>query len=168
MIFLQPLGSIDLNCCLPTPPPEEKITTAAPGQHQKHKQKPIPAAPALPDLCTRPNTLRLIMYNDGAAYGSMNNDNLDDDKTHEVLLLAADTAEERREWCETINAAVNAINEHREQIRLVLATELKNKQHINEKEQQHFRQQVEQRTGAWPTTPGGTRQYSSKKKKFYK
>jgi len=118
MIFLQPLGSIDLNCCLPTSPLDDKITTAASGQHQKHKQKPIPAAPALPDLCTRPNTLRLIMYNDGAAYDSMNNDNLDDDKTHEVLLLAADTAEERREWCETINAAVNAISVYNSTLRI--------------------------------------------------
>jgi len=168
VIFLQPLGSIDLNCCLPPPPPEEKITTAVSGQHQKHKQKPIPAAPALPDLCTRPNTLRLILYNDGAACDSTNDENYNDDKTHEVLLLAADTAEERREWCETINAAVNAISEHHEQIRLVLAAELKNKQYNNEKEEQQLRHQVEQRTGAWPTTPGGVRQYSSKKKKFYK
>lgn len=164
----EPLGSIDLNCCLPTPPLEEKVTTTISGQQQKHKQKPIPAAPALPDLCTRPNTLRLILYNAGAACDSINSENNDDDKTHEVLLLAADTADERREWCETVNAAVNAINEHREQIRLVLATQLKNKQYNNEKEQQQLRHQIEQRTGAWPTTPGGTRQYSSKKKKFYK
>ncbi|XP_008180199.1 uncharacterized protein LOC100572761 isoform X2 [Acyrthosiphon pisum] len=110
----EPLGSIDLNCCLPPPPPEEEITTAALGQQQKHKQKPIPAAPALPDLCTRPNTLRLILYNVGAACDNLNDGNHGDDKTHEVLLLAADTADERREWCETVNAAVNAISEHRD------------------------------------------------------
>lgn len=162
------MGSIDLNCCLPPLPPEEEITTAALGQQQKHKQNPIPAAPALPELCTRPNTLRLILYNVGAACDNLNDGNNSDDKTHEVLLLAADTADERREWCETVNAAVSAISEHREQIRLALASQLKKKQYNNEKEQQQLRNQVEQRTGAWPTTPGGTRQYSSKKKKFYK
>ncbi|XP_026821529.1 uncharacterized protein LOC113559940 [Rhopalosiphum maidis] len=164
----EPLGSIDLNCCLPLPPPEEEITTVASGQQLKHKQKPIPAAPALPDLCTRPNTLRLILYTVGAEYDTLNDGDHDNEKAHEVLLLAADTADERREWCETINAAVNAISEHREQIRLALATQLKKKQYYNEKEQQQIRQQVEQRTGAWPTTPSGNRQYYGKKKKFYK
>lgn len=157
-----------MNCCLPPTPPEEETTTAALGQQQKHKQKPIPAAPALPDLCTRPNTLRLILYNVGDACDSFNDGNHGHDKTHEVLLLAADTADERRDWCETVNAAVIAIGEHREQSRLVLATQLKKKQYNNEKEQQQLRHQMEQRTGAWPTTPDGTRQYNSKKKKFYK
>lgn len=61
-----------MNCCLPLPPPEEEITSAASGQQLKHKQKPIPAAPALPDLCTRPNTLRLILYTVGAEYDILN------------------------------------------------------------------------------------------------
>ncbi|KAF0761423.1 Uncharacterized protein FWK35_00023440, partial [Aphis craccivora] len=164
----EPLGSIDLNCCLPPPPTKEENTTTAPGQQLKHKQKPISAAPALPDLCTRPNTLRLILYNVDAECDSLNDGDRDDENTHEVLLLAADTADERREWCETINAAVNAISGHREQIRLAMATQLKKKQYNTEKEQQQLRKQIEQRTGAWPTTSSGTRQQYGKKKKFYK
>jgi len=105
------------------------LPTEEEGQQQKPKQKPIPAAPALPDLCTRPNTLRLILYNAGAACDNINNGDCGDDKVHDVLLLAADTADERREWCETVNAAVSAICEQREQIRLALATQLKKKQY---------------------------------------
>lgn len=107
------------------------------------------------------------MYKAGASYDNLNDEGHSDDTGYDVLLLAADTALERREWCETINAAANAISEYREQIRLANATQLKKKQYNNEKEQEKLRQQVEHRTGAWPTTPGGIRQYSGKKKKFY-
>jgi len=127
--------------------------------------KPIPAAPALPDLCARPNTLRLFLYGNGDAY--------DDDYralkngVDDPLLLSADTTDERREWCDTVNTAVNAISEHRKWIKLDESTRLI-KEKATEYEQQNRRQQEQQHTGAWPTTPGSSGKNFGKKKKLYK
>lgn len=123
---------------------------------QQPKQKPVPAAPALPDLCARPNTLRLYLY-----CGSVRND-VDD-----PLLLSADTADERREWCETINAAVRAISEHRDWFKITEATRLKQKQQEKEIEQKQRLINEQQHTGAWPISGSNSKSYG-KKKKLYK
>lgn len=131
---------------------ENKDATSGQQQH------PVPAAPALPDLCARPNTLRLILYNDD--YCSGKKFNVDD-----PLLLAADTADERREWCDTVNAAVRAISEYREQIKISKANQIKINQKQKTIEQQQSQLQEPQRIGAWPTTPSSKNSY--KKKKFF-
>lgn len=133
---------------------ESTATTSGQPQH------PIPAAPALPDLCARPNTLRLILYNDENDYCNGKKSSVDD-----PLLLAADTADERREWCDTVNASVRAISEYREQIKISKANQLKIKQTQKTIEQQQNQLQEPQITGAWPTTPSGKTSY--KKKKFF-
>lgn len=92
----------------------------------------------------------------------MDNDN--QDNLGDPLLLAADTADERREWCDTVNAAVRAISEYHEQIKAAEEAQLKQKEQI----QQKRRLNEQQRTGAWPTTPSGSGKSYSKKKKFFK
>lgn len=157
MFFLQPLGSIDLSLCL-WPQTEVKTT------NDTSSQKPVPAVPAPSDLCARPNTLRLLLYNCDVNYEDDHDaimNGIDD-----PLLLSADTADERREWCDTVNAAVNAIREHRKWIRLIEATRFKQEQQDKENEQQQRQQQEQQRTGAWPTMGSG--KSSGKKKKLYK
>lgn len=122
-------------------------------------QNMTPAAPAPSDLCARPNTLRLLLYNSSVNY--------DDDHqaikngVDDPLLLSADTAEERREWCDTVNAAVNAISEHRKWYKLV-------EQQEKENEDQKRQQQEQHRTGAWPTASFGSSKSLGKKKKLYK
>lgn len=111
-------------------------------------------------MCARPNTLRLLIHgNDNGYHG----DNVDD-----PLLLAADTADERREWCDTINAAVRVVGEHRERIGIVKAAHLKQEEQDKEKLLQQRRQQEQQRTGVWPITPSSNSKHYSKKKKLYK
>lgn len=127
------------------------------GKTINYTQNPVPAAPAPSDLCARPNTLRLLVYNSDINY--------EDD--HDPLLLSADTANERHEWCNTVNAAVNAIREHRKWIKLIEATRFKQEQD-KEIEQQHCRQHEQQRTGAWPTASFVSNKNSGKKKKLYK
>lgn len=82
----------------------------------------LPPAQAFSDLCTRPNTIRLIF-----TYGTKidvegTNGCMYKDKEcslNDPLLLAADTPDERNEWCTTINTAVDAIAAHQEQLKLI-------------------------------------------------
>jgi len=151
-IFNQPLGSIDLGHCI-SPKPIEQMTNAS------SEQNLAPAAPAPSDLCARPNTLRLLLYNSSVNY--------DDDHcaikngVDDPLLLSADTADERREWCDTVNVAVNAIGEHRKWFKLV-------EQQKKENEEQKHQQQNQHHTGAWPTTSFGSGKSLGKKKKLCK
>lgn len=91
-------------------------------------------------------------------------DDDDQDSLGDPLLLAADTVDERREWCDTMNAAVRAIGEDHERIKIAEEAQLKQKEQI----QQKRRLNEQQRTSAWPTTPSGSGKSYSKKKKFYK
>lgn len=153
MFFLQPLGAIDLSLCL-WPQTEGKTI------NDTFSQNLVPAAPAPSDLCARPNTLRLLLYNNDVNYENDHDaimNGFDD-----PLLLSADTVDERREWCETVNAAVNAIREHRKWIKLIEATQVKQEQ---DKKNEQYEQQ---RTGAWPTASFGSSKSSGKKKKLYK
>lgn len=81
------------------------------------------------------------------------------------LLLAADTADERREWCETVNAAVTAISEHRKWFKLAEASFSKQEQRAKENEQKVY-QHHEQQSSPWSTTLNS--KSISKKKKLYK
>lgn len=138
--------------------PSVKSATTATGQQQQ--QMPVPAAPAPPDLCARPNTLRLLIQDNENGY---HDGNVDD-----PLLLSADTIDERREWCDTINAAVRAVGEHRERIGVAKAVHLKQEEQEKEKLLQQRRQQEQQRTGVWPITPSSNSKNYIKKKKLYK
>lgn len=109
-------------------------------------------------MCARPNTLRLILYNNYYCNGTK--PNIDD-----PVLLGADTADERQEWCDTVNAAVRAISDYREQIKVSKANQLQINQKQKTIEEQQSRLQEPQRTGAWPTTPSSKNGY--KKKKFF-
>lgn len=154
------MGAINLGRCLPMSSHKTKITSIV----QQKKQSPTPAAPALPDLCARPNTLRLLMYNIDSAnnndnYGGDNLGLVDD--TDDPLLLAADTADERREWCETINASVRAIDEHNKQMKTIEAARLKQEQRNQEKVQK-------EKPDAWPTTYSNKTKSFGKKNKYYK
>lgn len=131
-----------------------KIETSA--ANSELSQQPAPAAPAPADLCARPNTLRLLF--------SRTTDDDNQDSLGDPLLLAADTADERRDWCDTVNAAVHAIGEYHELIKVAEEAQLKQKEQI----QQKRRLNEQQRTSAWPTTPNGSGKSYSKKKKFYK
>lgn len=154
------MGAINLGRCLSMSSHKTENTVSG----EQKKQLPVPAAPALSDLCTRPNTLRLFLYNVDSAN---NNDNCDGinlgvkDGTDDPLLLAADTADERREWCETINAAVRTLDEYNKQIKFIEAASLKQEQENKEKLQQ-------ERTGAWPTTSGVKKKSIGKNKKYFK
>lgn len=159
MFFLQPLGAIDLSLCL-WPQTEGKMI------NDTFSQNPVPAAPAPSDMCARPNTLRLLLYNGEVNYEDDHDaimNGIDD-----PLLLSADTADERREWCDTVNAAVNAIREHHKCIKSIEVTRFKQEQQDKENELQHCRQHEQQRTGAWPTASFGSGKSSGKKKKLYK
>lgn len=83
------------------------------------------------------------------------------------MLLSADTADERREWCDTVNASVRAIDEHREWFKVTEVAHLKQKQQEKENEQKQHLINEQQHTGVWPTT-GGSSKSCGKKKKLYK
>lgn len=132
---------------------------------EQQQQKPVPAAPALPDLCARPNTLRLLLYSNSAAFDDDYEDVIN--SVNDPLLLSADTADERREWCDTVNGAVRALSEHRKWIRMAEAARLNEKQE-KDNEEHKKRLQNEQRTGLWPPVSGPAGKSCGKKKKLYK
>lgn len=143
------MGSIDLGRCL------------KPMATNKQLDDGLPAEFAPGDLCARPNTLRLLVYGDYDGSGSGEND-------EQVLLLAADTASERREWCAAVNASVRAITEYRDRTTRLERERREREQQRRDRErreleqqrQQKQQQQQQQRVGGFPT-PG------KKKKKFY-
>lgn len=160
-LLLQPLGAINLTRCLPSQPPINTTT----GTYSGHKQQD-PAAPAPPDLCARPNTLQLILYNNDNHHNLNDGDSIQIiDSIENTLLLSADTANERREWCETINGAVYALGEYHNQIRL--ADVFYSKQ-IIEKEKEKKNCSEEQHSTAWTMTSNASTNNCGKKKKFYK
>jgi len=101
------------------------------------------------------------LYSNGNYDGKGINDHDD------PLLLSADTADERREWCDTINAAVHAISEHRKCIEIAEAARLKQKQQDKDDEHRQ-RLQNEHHTGAWPPISGGSGKSFGRKKKLHK
>jgi len=148
------MGSIDLGRCLPSPPSKAETTATGP------EQQPVPAAPALPDLCARPNTLSLLLYNNSDT-------DVDDDReansVDDPLLLSADTADERREWCDTVNAAVRALSEYRERIRVAVLKQLQ-----QEKDKVQSLQTEHGIPAFAPMSIGSSSKSSGKKKKLYK
>lgn len=66
-----------------------------------------------------------------------------------------------------MNAAVHAIDEHREWFRVAEVSRLKQKQQEKENEQKQRLINEQQRTGVWPITGGSSKSYG-KKKKLYK
>lgn len=102
------MGIIDLSGCLSL---IEGIITGRPNRNDV-----VPAAHAISDVCTRPNTLRVMFTR------SVEDESTIDDQNssgNDPLLLGADTPNELNEWCTTINAAVHAIITHQEQFKLL-------------------------------------------------
>lgn len=102
------MGTIDLSGCLPL---TEGIIMGKP-----YRYDVVPAAQAISDVCTRPNTLR-VMFTCSAEVDSTTDDQ--SSGGNDPLLLGADTPDELTEWCTTINTAVHAIITHQEQFKLL-------------------------------------------------